>query len=81
MVVDKSYFTLDGSECDKIGVGYFAFQNQNNKCEVQSGSCLNNQIYHLYKGDEERIISGKSPEYLVYYDKKKYSFYFFSISW
>lgn len=75
MVVDKSYFTLDGSECDKIGVGYFAFQNQNNKCEVQSGSCLNNQIYHLYKGDEERIISGKSPEYLVYYDKKKYSFY------
>ena len=41
-------FTLDGNECDKIGVGFFAFNSQSEKCNVEAGSCLNNQIYHLY---------------------------------
>ena len=77
MLVDKIRFSLDGSECDKIGVGFFAFQSQSEKCNIETGSCLNNQIYHLFSSDVERIRQGKNPEYLMKYDKNyKYSFYY-----
>ena len=76
MLIDKIKFSLDGNECDKIGVGYFAFNSQSEKCNVESGSCLNNQIYHLLKSDIEKVKQGKNPEYLLKYDKNyEYSFY------
>ena len=75
MIVDKIRFSLDGKDCDKIGVGYFAFNSQSEKCNVEAGSCLHNQIYHLYNEDMEKINKGKNPEYLIYYDKNyEYSF-------
>ena len=67
--VDKTKFTLDGNECDKIGVGFFAFNSQSEKCNVEAGSCLNNQIYHLYESDIQKMQQGKNPEYLLKYDK------------
>ena len=76
MLVDKTKFSLDGNECDKIGVGFFAFNSQGEKCNVESGSCLNNQIYHLFQSDVEKMQQGKNPEYLLKYDKNyQYSFY------
>ena len=69
MLVDKTKFTLDGNECDKIGVGFFAFNSQSEKCNVEAGSCLNNQIYHLYESDIQKMQQGKNPEYLLKYDK------------
>ena len=76
MLVDKMKFSLDGKECDKIGVGFFAFQSQSEKCNIETGSCLNNQIHHLYQSDIEKIQQGKNPEYLMKYDKNyQYSFY------
>jgi hypothetical protein len=76
MLVDKMKFTLDGSECDKIGVGFFAFNSQSEKCNIETGSGLNNQIYHLFQSDIERMQKGKNPEYLMKYDKNyEYSFY------
>ena len=74
MLIDKNRFSLDGSECDKIGVGFFAFNTQSEKCNVEIGSCLRNQISHLYIEDIERVKNGKNPEYLIIYDKNyKYS--------
>ena len=76
MLVDKTQFSLDGNECDKIGVGFFAFNSQSERCNIESGSCLNNQIYHLFQQDIERLQVGKNPEYLLKYDKNyDYSFY------
>ena len=69
MLVDKTKFTLDGNECDKIGVGFFAFNSQSEKCNVEAGSCLKNQIYHLYESDVQKMQQGKNPEYLLKYDK------------
>jgi len=48
MIIDKNAVTLDGRECDKIGVSYSAFRSQANECEKQQGECLNNQLedYH-----------------------------------
>ena len=76
MLVDKTKFTLDGKECDKIGVSFFAFQSQSEKCNIEPGSCLNNQIYHLIQSDMNKIKNGENPEYLLKYDKNyDYSFY------
>lgn len=76
MLVDKIKFSSDGNECDKIGVGYFAFQSQSEKCNVEVGSCLKNQIYHLLQSDLDKISTGKNPEYLLKNDKNyEYSFY------
>ena len=69
MLVDKTKFTLDGNECDKIGVGFFPFNSQGEKCNIEPGSCLKNQIYHLYESDIQKIQQGKNPEYLLKYDK------------
>ena len=33
MFIDKERVTLDGTECNKIGVGYSAFKHENNACE------------------------------------------------
>ena len=76
MLVDKIKFSPDGSECDKIGVGFFAFNSQSEKCNIEAGSCLNNQIYHLFQKDIQRLQEGKNPEYLLKYDKNyEYSFH------
>ena len=49
MLIEKSKVTLDGRECDKIGVSYYAFRYQSDKCTKSKGTCLNNQLedYHI----------------------------------
>ena len=37
MFITQDGVTLDGTECDKIGVSYEAFQNQANKCNMMIG--------------------------------------------
>ncbi|ONM22990.1 Protein HAPLESS 2 [Zea mays] len=44
MLLERVRFT-DGVECNKIGVGYEAFQNQPNFCASPFESCLNNQLW------------------------------------
>jgi hypothetical protein len=44
MLLERVRFT-DGIECDKIGVGYQAFQNQPYFCASAFGSCLYNQLW------------------------------------
>ena len=76
MILEREKFSIDGRECDKIGVGYYAFNTQGQRCEVQKGSCLNNQIYHFENEDYNNIINGKKPKYLLFYHlEKNYSFY------
>lgn len=78
MMVKNNMFTLDGRECDKIGVSYYAFQTQGglSRCEISSGSCLNNQIYDLLESDLEGLSKNESPKYLLSQDKtKKWKFY------
>lgn len=47
MLLDRFHFTETGLECDKIGVGYEAFQKQPNFCWSSFGSCLNNQLWNF----------------------------------
>ena len=58
LLVDRQMVTTDGSECNKIGVGYSAFQNQANKCQQRAGSCTGNQIMALIATDTQRKAQG-----------------------
>ena len=72
MLFPKNYFTLDGRECDKIGVSFYAFRTHggNDRCKIEVGSCLNNQIYNYYEEDLNRIKNNLNPNYLLYHNKK-----------
>ena len=63
LLVDKNMVTLDGSECNKIGISYSAFQDQPNKCQRPAGSCTGNQISQLIDSDNKRRAAGMQPNY------------------
>lgn len=65
LVVDRGMVTLDGNECNKIGVSYPAFQNQNNRCGVDAATCLNNQIDDILVAEKNRQAAGVPPRYLL----------------
>ncbi|KAJ1294873.1 hypothetical protein BS78_01G179600 [Paspalum vaginatum] len=65
MLLERVRFTLDHLECDKIGVGYEAFQNQPNFCTVTFGSCLFDQLWNYWEFDQTRISKNQQPQYVV----------------
>lgn len=48
MLLERVRFTLDGLECNKIGVGYEAFNGQPNFCASPFWSCLHNQLSNFW---------------------------------
>jgi hypothetical protein len=56
MLVDNTQIDLSGGTCDKIGVSYKAFNNQNNACLRLPNTCLSNQPDDLYTVLEIRTI-------------------------
>ena len=65
MFIDRNDITKDGSECNKIGVSYEAFENEGNKCEKIVGSCLKNQIEDMNSDDLKRMEQGEKPSYFI----------------
>ena len=47
MLLERVRFTLDGVECNKIGVDYEAFNGQPNFCSSPFWSCLHNQLWNF----------------------------------
>eukprot|EP01084_Bolivina_argentea_P148193 259133_1 len=69
MLIEKNKVTLDGRECDKIGVSYHAFRYQTDKCIKEIGDRLNNQLedYHdigryFAKDKVENVVMLQSQE-------------------
>ncbi|CAL5065996.1 unnamed protein product [Urochloa decumbens] len=54
-----------GPECNKIGVGYQAFQSQPNFCSAPLSSCLNEQLSNFWESDRNRIDRNQVPLYIV----------------
>lgn len=46
MLLERTRFTLDGLECNKIGVSYEAFNGQPSFCSSPFWSCLHNQLWN-----------------------------------
>ncbi|CAH8343150.1 unnamed protein product [Eruca vesicaria subsp. sativa] len=63
MLLERVRFTLDGIECDKIGVGYEAYNNQPSFCTAPYWSCLHNQLWNFYEADVNRVSRHQVPLY------------------
>lgn len=66
LLLNKNMVSLDGTECNKVGTGYQAFQFQASKCDMERGSCLKNQISSLIDEDKKRAKDNISPLYSVF---------------
>ncbi|KAG7956693.1 hypothetical protein I3843_11G136300 [Carya illinoinensis] len=65
MLLERVRFTLDGIECNKIGVSYEAFNGQPNFCASPFLSCLHNQLWNFQEADQNRIKRNQLPLYGV----------------
>ncbi|KAI5655551.1 hypothetical protein M9H77_32738 [Catharanthus roseus] len=65
MLLERVRFTLDGLECDKIGVSYEAFNGQPDICSSPYWSCLHNQLWNFWEADQNRISRNQVPLYMV----------------
>ena len=65
MFIQKEAVTLDGNECDKVGVSYEAFQNQATRCGMLIGSCLKNQLEDFNAADLQTINEGLFYKYSI----------------
>ncbi|RWR84966.1 Generative cell specific-1 [Cinnamomum micranthum f. kanehirae] len=65
MLLERVRFTLDGVECNKIGVSYEAFSGQPNFCSSPFESCLQNQLWKFWDADQNRISKNQLPQYTV----------------
>lgn len=64
MLLERVRFTLDGLECNKIGVSYEAFNGQPGFCSSPLWSCLHNQLWNFW--DVSKLI----PVYLFIIKQK-----------
>lgn len=63
VILPQSKVTLDGRECNKVGVSYEAHYFQGNKCNGEANSCLNDQLDDYVKYDKEAIVNGRRGKY------------------
>lgn len=63
MLLERVRFTLDGLECNKIGVSYEAFNSQPTFCSSPFWSCLHNQLWNFREADQNRINRNQLPLY------------------
>ncbi len=63
--MDPSLITFDGSECNKIGVSFEAFEHQANACRRPAGTCLANQPDDLWRLDLTARQNGLQGNYFL----------------
>ena len=65
MLLSPSQVTTDGTECNKVGTSYVAFNSQGNKCGERVQSCFQNQPDDLDSSDLLRVNNGQRPNYFL----------------
>ncbi|GER30378.1 hapless 2 [Striga asiatica] len=65
MLLERVRFTLDGLECNKIGVDFEAFNAQPDFCAAPFWSCLHNQLWNFWDADQNRVSRNQVPLYRV----------------
>lgn len=63
LLVPREEVSIDGSECNKVGVSFRTFRSQANSCQTsEAGDCLHNQLFHKHNSDLEKLIVNKDAE-------------------
>jgi hypothetical protein len=69
LLVPREEVSLDGGECDKVGVSFHTFRSQGDHCSKREpGDCLHNQLFHKHNSDLQKLIMNPDSEttYLVH---------------
>lgn len=65
LLLDKHHVSVNGRECNKVGVSYEAFATQGSRCQLQRGSCLADQLEDYRTKDLEAEASGRRGAYMA----------------
>ena len=65
MLLERVRFTLDGIECNKIGISYEAFNRQPNFCASPFWSCLHNQLWNFREVSAVTILKHPNISHLT----------------
>ncbi|KEG14722.1 generative cell specific-1 [Trypanosoma grayi] len=65
MLLDKDLVTVQGRDCNKVGVSYEAFSSQGSKCSLQKGSCLADQLEDYRERDLAQETAGGRGRYMA----------------
>ena len=65
MMIPREMIDLSGTGCNKIGISFEGFYEQGQRCAVQAGSCLYNQLDDLWLADDTRRSTNHTPEYML----------------
>ncbi|KAE9459517.1 hypothetical protein C3L33_08577, partial [Rhododendron williamsianum] len=63
MLLERVRFTLDGLECNKMGVGYEAFNGQPDFCSSPFWSCLHNQLWNFWEVSNLNWLITETPRF------------------
>jgi hypothetical protein len=70
LLVPREQSSLDGGECNKVGVSFATFRSQEAHCGTREiGDCLHNQLFHKHLSDLNKLNMNPdvNADYLVAY--------------
>jgi len=65
MFIEKAGVSFGGTECNKVGTSFSAFNHQNNKCRQLVQSCFQDQLEDKHQTDLKRQSNSKAPLYFI----------------
>ncbi|RNF04482.1 generative cell specific-1 [Trypanosoma rangeli] len=65
LLLDKHRVSIQGRECDKVGVSYEAFASQGSRCQLRRGSCLADQLEDYRLSDIAVEAKGGRGQYMA----------------
>lgn len=65
LLLDKHHVSINGRECNKVGVSYEAFATQGSRCQLRRGSCLADQLEDYRARDLEAEALGRRGAYMA----------------
>ncbi|RNF24673.1 generative cell specific-1 [Trypanosoma conorhini] len=65
LLLDKHRVSMQGRECNKVGVSYEAFGSQGSRCQLQRGSCLADQLEDYRLSDMAVEAKGGRGQYMA----------------
>ncbi|PBJ75583.1 Generative cell specific 1 protein (GCS1) [Trypanosoma cruzi cruzi] len=65
LILDKHHVSMQGRDCNKVGVSYEAFSGQGSRCQLIRGSCLADQLEDYRSSDLAVEARGGRGKYLA----------------
>lgn len=62
LIVPNSMIDVTGNECNKVGVSYEGFHNQDNRCSYPVSGCFDGQLWDLFQESKRSEINARQGQ-------------------